>query len=230
VTAAEWSVGRAPTDRHRLAASPRACAPSTTSRSRTAAKSARWSRVETTDVPAAAVATDKSGSVQRKLPGWLYSSFDSVFAKLSRPMASLFLFKDDKAASPLQTYVLKNATATAAADNETDFEIVTRDNVHVVVRVADRTERDSWLASIRLIVSAAEQVSPLMSPLVTPGSSPPAHVVHGARARVARQHVKSGLVPRLSFGHMRERTEAAQAAAAAAAAASGGEHMAASTC
>jgi WD40 repeat protein len=179
--------------------------------------------VETTDVPTAAVATDKSGSVQRKLPGWLYSSFDSVFAKLSRPMASLFLFKDDKAASPLQTYVLKNATATAAVDNETDFEIVTRDNVHVVVRVADRTERDSWLASIRLIVSAAEQVSPLMSPLVTPGSSPPTQSFM-EQARASPANTKSGLVPRLSFGHMRERTEAAQAAAAAAAAASGHEH------
>jgi coronin-1B/1C/6 len=178
---------------------------------------------ETTDVPAAAVATDKSGLVQRKLPGWLYSSFDSVFAKLSRPMASLFLFKDDKAASPLQTYVLKNASATAAHDNETDFEIVTRDNVHVVVRVADRTERDSWLASIRLIVSAAEQISPLMSPLVTPGSSPPAtsFMEHAASA-ASPSNVKSGLVPRLSFGHMRERTEAAQAAAAAAAASLGG--------
>jgi hypothetical protein len=178
---------------------------------------------ETTDVPTAAVATDKSGMVQRKLPGWLYSSFDSVFAKLSRPMASLFLFKDDKAASPLQTYVLKNASATAAHDNETDFEIVTRDNVHVVVRVADRTERDSWLASIRLIVSAAEQVSPLMSPLVTPGSSPPAtsFMEHAASA-ASPSNVKSGLVPRLSFGHMRERTEAAQAAAAAAAASLGG--------
>jgi WD40 repeat protein len=178
---------------------------------------------------AAAVAVDKSGSVQRKLPGWLYSSFEFCFAKLSRPMASLYLFKDESAASPLQTYVLKSAKVAANADSETDFEITTRDNTSVVVRVADRSERDSWLASIRLIIGAADQLSPQSTPLATPGSSPPtggsfdaAMAARSSAAAAPAVNVKAGLVPRLSFGHIQERTAAAAAAAAAASGDGGG--------
>src|SRR3990167_83931 len=100
--------------------------------------------------------TEKSGYVERKLPGKKKGSF----MWMTLVGSSLFSYKEPHSAAPKATYEIKNCTISTPEDKRLTIDISNQDKLLISLACTSKDEYDGWKSALEAGVSLGPETAP----------------------------------------------------------------------